>query len=104
MILAGMIVFEMYGLLLAAIPFSIAAILRENHDRTIKDKVRDNKVMLYFVAIYYISLLLFTLYNVNYWYSISGTKFVVILFLPILLIMIFNDIQLCFRSSSKKGA
>ena len=97
--------FKRYGLLFALIPFSFAQNIRLDHDRAMLDSIREKSKWMAFIGIYYISLLLISIYlvfktNFRLGYDVSVISAVLIFMFPIITAMITNDIKQCSQNRS----
>jgi biotin transporter BioY len=84
-----------YGVVVAFIPFAVAAYLRGTHDRTLTEKLFRNSLWKLFALVYYAVLLILALLYASYVYSISNVWSALLIFLPFLVGMVVNDLLYC---------
>ncbi len=84
-----------YGVVIAFIPFGVAAYLRGTHDRTLKEKLFSNSLWKLFALVYYAVLLILALLYASYVFSISIIWSAILIFLPFFVGMVVNDITCC---------
>ena len=92
-IISGFVLYHSFGLLMSILPFAIAAVLRGDHDRSIKENTRKNQKLLAIVALYYLGLSIYTIAKIEFWGTLSGVQFMLVLFSPIFLIIIVKEVH-----------
>lgn len=98
LVFVGVLVVSKYlttGLLIAAIPFGIAAKIREEHDKALLRRVYANKGWQYFALSYYLVVLAVVLFHAREALKAPLPLLAGVLLLPLLVPMIRNDIRSC---------
>lgn len=95
-VVVGFYTFNILGLLLSFLPFSIAALLRGNSDEEIKLYFRNNNLVKLFIATYYIIFMFIVLINQDFFKDGLGYEFALIFGLPIAIVVVFYDLRMCF--------
>ena len=99
LIVAGLYIYDRFGLGYAFVPFFVAAVLRGDGCRSIQGKLSE-KGWKIGSAIYYGLLLPIALMEPELFLQTSGAMFVLILGLPLFVVAILDDVRSCIGKSS----
>lgn len=93
------IMYPTYGVVIAFVPFGIAAYLRGEHDRSLKEKLFRNLFWKVFSLVYYTVLLILAVLYASHVFSIPILWSASLIFLPFFIGMVVNDVSCCSGKS-----
>ncbi len=94
-IVVGFYAYNKSGLFLSFFPFLVAALLRGDHDKSLKIYFSDNNLIKLLFAIYYVSFMLVVVFINGIFQSGLGYKFALYLSLPVVILAAVNDVKTC---------
>lgn len=101
LIFIGFAVYEEWGLLVSAIPFGLAALLRGDRERELITILAENRKVQMLVLFYYMGLIIPAFFFTHIFYEMNAIYFVVLLSFPLFVSTHTSDMFCCFNKRQR---